>query len=163
MAKFTDKKGREWVLELDGFLIRDVRKECEGLDLNQPQDAAPIFIKDKVRLVETLWILCREQAKARTPSIDYREFAKGIVNETLTGAETALIECMNDFYPSHIREVLKAVVAEQTELMSLALENLSTLTSDTTLKERRRKALSSRLARELTRLDSIGDSPATSE
>lgn len=65
MATFKDRNGKPWTIDLDAYLIRDVRKACDGLDLAALNgEAYDKLDADPVLLVDVLWILCASQANA---------------------------------------------------------------------------------------------------
>lgn len=110
MARFTDREGRDWVLRIDVWGIKQVR-ERTGFDISGlPQRAEALT--DPVLFSQVLWILCEDQAKAK--GIDEKAFLQGLDGDSLDAADPAFEEAFLDFCPSRLRSLLKDAQAAKT-------------------------------------------------
>lgn len=126
MARFTDKKGREWTLDLDVGLAEHVSKEAEvNLALSSGDWIRVVVEPTGRKLVEVLWLLVEEQAKAT--SITPEDFARGFGGDQLEKAGAALREAVVDFFPLRAvreaarEEMEKALRATEEEMRSRLL------------------------------------------
>lgn len=96
MPKFTDKKGREWDVEVTNDMLPELRA-C-GLDLSkfaQEDQAKPLAASllktliDPETLGQVLWIFCGEQVEAL--GLDERAFARGMNADALCAATDAVL------------------------------------------------------------------------
>lgn len=99
MAKFT-AGSIDWKVELTVGMLGKIRREC-GLSLANAAIEAEQFVEiisaNPEKLVEALWIVCEEQAKAigKTPE----QFGGMFDGEVLDQAVKALLEGTIDFFP----------------------------------------------------------------
>ena len=107
-ARFTDRRQREWRLELNYTLGKHIQ-DVTGLDfINAHDGKAPMgVIQSDETLVQTLWLFCEEQAGAA--SIDETEFGRGLDGPTLEQAINALEECVLNFSRPARRAAIQAV------------------------------------------------------
>lgn len=112
MAKFTDRLGREWRVEILVMHLPMLRKEF-GVDMKAkdwPQKLAAVIEDDAEEFVRLLGLLVDEQAK--TAGISPDEFVAGFDASTLTAAAQAVEETITDFFqrskPPMVRERMKA-------------------------------------------------------
>lgn len=96
MPKFTDKKGREWEVEVTNDMIPELRSA--GLDLSQftredqAKDLAASLLRtliDPERLGQVLSIFCDEQIQAL--NLTERDFARGMNADALCAATDAVL------------------------------------------------------------------------
>ena len=108
---FTDKIGESWELELNVGLIEDV-KEITGVDfdkvLNEPENIATLLFAQPKKLVEVLWVMCKEQADKR--NIEPKAFGYRFDRESIDLAANALIGSIISFYP---RGLAGRILADQ--------------------------------------------------
>ncbi len=162
MPAFKDAAGREWLVKLDGPKIRDVRKEV-GIDLAAVDGSAAEKLRDDpVLLVDSLWVICRSQAQ--TAGVTSQQFGEGLVGDPIETATDALIEAINDFFPSRRREAMKTLTAKMKETREAGMEDaLETLTNPD-LMPRIRTAMKEKAQKEidnlLIQLSSATESPA---
>ncbi len=161
MPAFKDSAGREWIVKLDGFVISDVRRELDGLDLADPKSAAQRLMDDPVALVNALWVICRDQANGL--KLTDRQFGAALVGDTISDATDALIGAMHDFFPQATRAVLDACVAEAKAVRKMAYEKISTLACSPTLIAKHEKDLDSLISHYMTRSLNTSSSPGLSE
>lgn len=111
MAKFTDKTGDEWVIDLNVGLIEDI-KDSTGVDfdllLNEPEKLATILFTEPKKLVEVLYVCCMEQCEKR--NVQPKSFGYRFDRESIDKAANALIESIVTFYP---RAAAGRVLAEE--------------------------------------------------
>lgn len=121
MAKFADRFGREWLVELDVAGFERVRKatdvdlqtvvdELGALDGRTEQLAA--LARDPVRLVRVLWVLCERQAANKAPAVEPEEFGRGFGGDAVEDASAALLDELVSFTPRRVRDVLRAGLAQ---------------------------------------------------
>ena len=63
MVKFTDKRKRDWIINVDAANIQNVR-EALGVDLGN-RNSFKRLARDPSLLCNVLFVLCEEQAKER--------------------------------------------------------------------------------------------------
>lgn len=135
MPAFTDRKGRQWNVELDMAVARVVDKsdfkeyyphDFSILELN-PDLLGKLFSKPSF-MCAVLWAMLAEQAQARfTPAPDAKstasfpispkenpegaelEFVSGFNGPTIEAARKALAEAIGDFFPD-ARIVLSTIL-----------------------------------------------------
>jgi len=124
MATFKDNQGKEWSLSLDAFAIKQCRADA-GVDLVDIEDGR-VFDKlaDPVALVDSLWVLCRKQAAAATPTIGQEDFAARLTGDAYAAASDAMGEAIADFFPNHRRKLLRAVMDKAATLRQLGTETV---------------------------------------
>jgi hypothetical protein len=161
MSTFKDNAGREWTVALDGPTIREVRKAC-GVDLAAVDGSASEKLRDDpVLLVDSLWVICRAQALAAR--VTDAEFGKALVGDAIEFATEALIEAINDFFPSRRREALKTLTARMKETREAGMEDALELLTNPETQSKVRTAMKQNAQKEidnlLTRLSSATESP----
>ena len=107
MRTFKDKKGRGLQLELNITIVKQV-KALLKFDLLDIAKAQPIqrLASDPILLVDTLYVVCREQAEERKVSDE--DFGRGMGGDVLDEAATAFIEEYIDFFQRADRANLRA-------------------------------------------------------
>lgn len=100
MAKFTDRAGRAWAVDLD-FETADAIRDDVGLDLIDAAVFDKTFMAlaygDPRKLREVLWLCCREQAEKA--AVDRAAFSKGFGPAQLHAALEAIQEAVASFSP----------------------------------------------------------------
>lgn len=144
MKQFKDTAGRDWQVVVNVGQIERVR-DLAKVDLYSLfGDEAKRLFADPVLLVNTLYVMCREQADARKMSdVDFGQAFDG---DVLEAGANALLEEVLSFFPSSRRRILRATVDKSMEL-SQQLEE---------------KALAKIAALSVTDLLTSGASPASS-
>jgi hypothetical protein len=162
MASFKDRNGKNWTIDLDAYLIRDVRKACDGLDLAALNgEAYDKLDADPVLLVDTLWVLCASQANAA--NISQEQFASALVGDPISYATKALLESIADFSPPEKRELLRAMTNKSAKVreigMSKALAKINDPSLETAAIEAMEASMDADLQRALTQLRSASRTP----
>lgn len=108
MAKFVDREGRAWRIELSVDGIGHIRRET-GVNLNDAfvrDDAGrtPLMrlATDTEGLVAVLYAACEDQVTER--GLTPRDFAKAFDGDAVESGIAALSEALCDFFPKHLRE-----------------------------------------------------------
>lgn len=97
MAKFTDRHGRDWIVDVLVMHIPILRKEF-GIDLKErdwPGKLAALVEGSDEEFVRLLGVLCDEQVKAA--KLTPEDFIGGFNVQTLIDAGSALEEAFTDF------------------------------------------------------------------
>ena len=107
MPSFVDRKGDEWVVQLDAVIIEEIRDD-HGISLvNLDNDPLLQLRNDPMTLVSCISVICREQQNER--NLTPKEFAKLLPSPPDTMLD-AVKEAVIGFFPSgrafHVREVL---------------------------------------------------------
>ncbi len=107
MPTFKDTADREWSVSANRVSLRDVETET-GVCLAAP-DGKQLLTLDSnpTKLVDVLWILCRQQAEAA--QVDENSFGAAITGEALDAGHNAVIDAALAFLPSRQRQVLAAM------------------------------------------------------
>ena len=117
MAKFKDKKGREWSLDLDVYLVEQIHTRTQ-FKIDKMIEEGPLGIKDVfgdvIKFGQLLWIMCEEQAVTR--SVTPEDFARLFNGDVFEDAGEAFVESLADFSPRQQRTALKAVRQKMKEL-----------------------------------------------
>lgn len=129
MAKYTDRLGREWEVEIPGFgAVVRLRKEA-GIDLNAAgkigREFAEMLIGDPERTIEGVWHLVKEQAEKKgVTRDDFLEAAND-----LDALRTALTEAVFDFFhqsrAAEMKALIPAMIAEGKDAILSGLRNLA--------------------------------------
>lgn len=100
MKIFQDTAGRTWSVQVDVAGVKAVRQAL-GVDLFRVLDdnAKPLgeLVSDPVRLVDVVYVLCRDQVdKAGLTDVDFgRAFSGDVIDQ----AAGAFLEAFVDFFP----------------------------------------------------------------
>jgi len=131
MAKFLDRTGREWLVELDVLKIEEIESDHEVRLTNLETDPLLKCREDPTVIASMLLVICREQREQR-----------GVTGSSLSAPLPsppdpmfeAMTEGIVDFFPSgrrsHVREVLTQMEAMATKSDEIAVAKLSTIVSD---------------------------------
>lgn len=127
MAKFTDNKQREWSLEIDIPLAREIRQRL-SVDILNFETGLPAISQDPILLCDVLYLLCRKQAEQR--KIGDEDFGRGLVGDAIGDACDAFVEALINFSPSRRRKILttmqQTAVSLETMLAGLAETKIPT-------------------------------------
>lgn len=139
MAKFKDRSGQEWRIELDAILVQDAR-DTFSIDLvDLKADPLLRLRNDPMTLIDLTYLLCEDQVKEA--GIDQRQFAKAMPH--LDPILEAVKEAIIDFFPtgraSHVREVLTKYQEMAAKTDQLAVEKINEMIADPAVMERLRK------------------------
>ena len=129
MAILTDRKERNWTIELDALLVEDVEKKWKVKLTSLENDPLRFLRDDPMCLVGVVSILCDDQiAKLDCTPEDcnddpYIEFGKNL--PSADNMLEAIADAIVNFFPSgrhsHVREVLTefAKMSETTDALAL--------------------------------------------
>lgn len=151
MASFSDKSGRVWQVAIDVASLKQVRV-LTGVEIGKLADKnfaglAELFA-DVERLVNVLYVLCREQADAA--GVNDEAFGRGLGGDQFEKASDAFYEAFTDFCRSQSRTLLRELATKGKEFATKATE--AALTELRALK----------VESLLTSKESVGNSPASS-
>lgn len=115
MHSFEDKEGTEWRINVDFNQVRVTRKTL-GIDLltlygdgeNGAGGALQKLSEDTFVLIDTLFVLCRQQAE--DAGIDGEAFAGLLDGDSIENATDALMEELCDFFPSTRADSLRVLL-----------------------------------------------------
>lgn len=114
--KFTDKKKREWFIDINLGSAEDVKKRLD-IDLLSVDDTMKKIREDIQILASVVWLCVEGQH-----DIDTKEFSRSLSGDTIINMEKAFVEAYVDFCPSRpMKAILTKAVAEtkknQTQMM----------------------------------------------
>jgi hypothetical protein len=122
MHTFTDNAGRAWCIEVNVGAIKRVR-DLAKVDLANFDAKSPdyVFAKlaDPVALVDSLWVLCSDQANRIGVGQD--AFAASLGGDALEAAHEAVLECLADFSPGPRRAAMRAMMKNMREAQVILL------------------------------------------
>lgn len=107
MASFKDRKGNEWIIQLDAPTIEEIRDD-HGISLvNLDSDPLLKLRNDPMVLVACVSVICRDQQKERglTP-LDFAKVLPSPPDAMLDAVRDAVIGFFPSGRASHVREVL---------------------------------------------------------
>lgn len=119
MRQFTDKKNRQWVIEINATQIKRV-KGLTGVDLFRMGDdglsALSALLADAILLVDVIYALCKQQCDDASPKISDEAFGEGMAGDAIGQAAKAFVEELVDFFQSpEQRDVLTRALAKAKE------------------------------------------------
>lgn len=121
MQSFRDILGRTWTVAITVTACKQVRA-LVGVDLLGEADAAGKLLGDACKLVDVLYVLCRDQAMGQVSDED---FGRSFTGETLETAGDALVEALIDFFQKSPRgEILRKIREASRELKTLSQAQL---------------------------------------
>jgi len=123
MSTFTDKNGKDYVIEFDGPSLEKIKKDY-GVDLSAVDGSGVVAVaNDGPLLANVCWVLCQKQAK--DAGISAEAFGKAMYKgEVFEGAGEALRQALTDFTPPKRRDALTAVFEQQSLLDATVLEEM---------------------------------------
>lgn len=131
MASFKDRKGNEWLVELDAPTIEEIRAD-HGVNLVSLETDPLLRLRNEpLVLVASVSAICRDQAKER--NLSPNEFAK-----LMPSPPDVMLEAVRDavigFFPSgrasHVREVLSKFDQMGAKIDAIYLEEIDLATND---------------------------------
>jgi hypothetical protein len=104
MHAFRDAEGREWSVSVNVLTVKKLR--VIGCDI-MAEDGGGINVlaSDPVALVESLWMICQEQAMKR--GVTESMFFESLGGDALEQATEAMIGAIVDFFPSARKRLLQ--------------------------------------------------------
>jgi len=96
MARFNDKKKRTWKIDLDAYVLKEVRSRT-SIDLGDLSADGWAQLENDIDLVDVLLVLTEDQREER--EVKPREFAKTVRGPVLDHARAAIQEAAADFFP----------------------------------------------------------------
>lgn len=119
---------------------------------------------DVVLLVDTLWILCRTQARA-VHGITDEVFGAGLGGDCIADATKALLDAITDFFPKDKREVVQTLVDQHRTKRELGFAKAMAMMTDPEKEKMLQEAMETRIQAEfqslLTRLSGATSSPVS--
>ncbi len=105
--KFTDKKKREWLIDINLGSAEDIKKQLD-IDLLSVDDTMKKIREDIQVLASVVW-LCVEGQHNITP----KEFSRSLSGQTIIDMQESFVEAYVDFCPSlPMKAILTKAVAE---------------------------------------------------
>lgn len=130
MPKFSDTKGREWVVSITVGAIRRVI-ELENVNLariDRPRDGSVLDTSliteltfDIELLVNVVYALVKPQADAMNPPVTPMDFAEALDGGVVNKASEALWSALENFF-QHSRPDLVATIRKQVKLTGMMAE-----------------------------------------
>lgn len=120
MAKFVDKLGREWNLDINVAAMR--RAKRQDIDLSMPVAQMQQFVMDDVFLVDALWAIVQPHASGLT----LEQFEEGFDGEAIDRGRDALWLSLEEYFALGKAEMLRAAVDNVRAEMENAIRELST-------------------------------------
>lgn len=147
---FKDKSSRTWIVEIDGVIADEVQAAYGINLLDLSQDALDRLEMDPLRLVNVLWLVCREQAEAA--GVDERSFKKSLRSEVIGDATRALINGTIGFFPPGKQSLVRSLQMQNAKVRQTAMErNLASL-EDPAMQERLARILANQGQSEVQKL-----------
>ena len=111
MAGFTDSKGRTWTVRITPYTIRQA-KDFSGINLGKilQNKMAPLaeLLEDPVDMCSVMYAICQDEANAK--GVDLKNFMEGIVGDPIEDACAALLEGLQEFFPTIAKAQLTALI-----------------------------------------------------
>lgn len=154
MAKFLDKSGREWLVELDVLKVEEIEQDHGVRLTNLERDPLLSCRNDPAVLASMVLVICREQREAE--GLTREQFIR-LMPQPPDAMLQAMAEAIVAFFPSgrhlHVREVLTQMEAMAMKTDEIAVEKLSAILTDknvlTKLKSKADQVFAEELARSL--------------
>lgn len=104
MPSFVDVKNRPWGVTVSAWSVGEVRKLL-GVDLARLHEGGfkPLadLLADPVRLIDVVYVLCREQCEAQKVSDE--DFGRAMLGDVLYAARDAFAGALVEFTPDKRR------------------------------------------------------------
>ena len=131
MAKFTDKAGREWLVELDVLKVEEIQGD-HGINLTDiERDPLLSLRNDPCILIAVVLVVCREQREQA--GLTREQFIR-LLPQPPDAILDAMAEAIINFFPSgrasHVREVLAQMEAMAMKTDEIAAAKLKMVISD---------------------------------
>lgn len=135
MEEFKDNTGRLWRLSINVRRIKEIRDELKidlldfKIDENDKESIPELFeqLSDAVALVDTLWILCRVQAKER--EVTDEQFGALLTGDAIEEASDKFLEELANFFPKsrgdHLRTMFGMVKQIEVKMLEGVGEKLN--------------------------------------
>lgn len=164
MSMFKDNNDREWTIAINVPTIKAVREI--DIDLGDETYASMDRLSgDVVLLVNVLWLLCENQAKAI--NVTEEQFGEALVGDAIERAVIALMQARVDFSHGQRKSLLQAAIKATSEVRETAYDLALAKLESPELKTQVQKAMTTRMDAEikktLTRLSSATSSPEPPE
>ena len=166
MANFSDLNGRNWVVTLDVYSIKQIKKELE-IDLldEKVHETLQRIAEDIVIAIDVLYLALKEQLD--TANISDVEFGRSLAGDCLNDAVGALVEALVDFFPNpRKREFMKKMWEKATSHMDRSHQEMIAILDDeridSKLESQMEELRENGVKSVISGLNSI-ESPATSE
>lgn len=114
MQTFKDTQSREWKVEINLEQIKLVRSLAKVDLYNLFGDEAKRLFADPVMLVDTLFVLCKQQASER--NMTDIDFGRGFSGQVLEDAANALLEEVLNFFPQSRQKLMRAMTNKSMKL-----------------------------------------------
>ncbi len=165
MKFFKDKENREWKISITLDTVETLRESLK-VDLLDPTGQSIERLGDDLFLLgRTLWMLCEKQADER--KITPEQFAEAVAGDPFDSALLAVTEAVTDFFPQRKRLLLQRANGKFQTLREkaeqLAMAKLDDPKLEAKLMEAMEKRMAADLESALTRLNSAGNLPESSE
>lgn len=135
MASFKDKNGKEWTIKLDSPKIRQIREDCNGLDLVDGDGKSyDQLYDDPLLLCDVLWILVKPQADLA--NIQGEQFFEAVTGDAFDEALKAILKAITDFFPSQRRALLETVAAKNAKIREMGITRAIQKLDDPNLEQR---------------------------
>jgi hypothetical protein len=141
MHIFKDKNNVDWPVRIDIATVKRVKSIleinlCDAVTLdNKNQPDVSLLEKiadDPVLLVDILYVICKQEADAR--SISDEDFGAAMGGDVLENATKSFLDELIDFFPGAKRQVLRKIMdagerikQQMTTQLDAELENLDNL------------------------------------
>jgi hypothetical protein len=124
MHVFTDATGRNWTITINVAALKRV-KAFVGVNLLELIDnnleGLSALLRDVVKLVDVIYVLCKDQADAL--GVSDEDFGRALGGDSLEQAVDAFIQELADFFPNRrAREALKAMLHKGKMIADKAME-----------------------------------------
>jgi hypothetical protein len=153
VAKFKDNQGRTWNVAIDGGKLKTVR-DVLGVHLaaggEAGAEALAALARDPARLVDTLYLLCRDQAERA--GVSDEQFGRSLLGDAIDRAVEALLAALREFFPREKAETVGRFAEREAELRTEAERRALAKIEDPRLRERAVGQLNARREAELRAL-----------
>lgn len=124
MRTFKDTAGRTWTIQINVNAVKACRA-LAGVDLvglfDPKLDGLSELLADPVRLVDTLYVLCK--AEADKASVSDEDFGRAMGGDALDHASRAFLDELVDFFPDpRRRETIKKILTASRALQERMME-----------------------------------------
>lgn len=121
MATFKDRTGREWVVEVNPTAMKRVREATGvhlGTVLNDDMAGLAALMADPIKLVDVLYVLCRDQAERH--GLTDEGFGRQLDGDAYDAAADAFTEALANFSRPRLRNALRAMLRKEREYRTAA-------------------------------------------
>lgn len=126
MKTFTDTANRVWTVAINVAAVKRCRALVEvdlyGL-VDRGFEPLAALLGDPVKLVDTLYVLCKAEADAR--GVTDVQFGEALAGDALEAASTAFLAELVDFFPDpRVREGLRKILDAGRKVTATAIERM---------------------------------------